>query len=55
MSVTTAHAPGGEDMGTRCQPGVLEELLRRLDSWPYLRAELRGDRVTLVCATATCS
>jgi hypothetical protein len=40
--------PGGTDtqVGSR-QPGELGELLRRLDSWPYLRAELRGDRVTL--------
>ena len=40
--------PGGaETQVSRRQPGELQALLRRLDSWPYLRTELRGDRVTL--------
>jgi hypothetical protein len=39
--------PGGADTVSRRQPGELEELLRRLGSWPYLRTELRGARMTL--------
>jgi hypothetical protein len=45
--VDAARKPAqSQDRHSR-QPGGLGALLRRLDSWPYLRTELRGDRVTL--------